>query len=56
MLFRERSMRSALPFCGEVWGHDICRETPLVRKKVRALELSNSRLLSHWMLRMVAAN
>jgi hypothetical protein len=56
MLLREHSMRSALPFWGEVWGHDKRRETPFVRKKLRALELSNSRPLSHCMFWIVVEN
>lgn len=56
MLLMERRMRSALPFWGDVWGQDIRMVTPLVRKKVRAEMLSNSRPLSHWMLRMLVEN
>lgn len=33
MLLREHSMRSTIPFWGEVWGQNKRRETPLVRKK-----------------------
>jgi hypothetical protein len=40
----------------EVWGHDIRRWAPWVRKNVRALELSNSRSLSHWTALMEVRN
>jgi hypothetical protein len=47
-LLAVRIMRSALPFCYEVYGQDMRKETPLARKKAREVELSNSRPLSHW--------
>jgi hypothetical protein len=50
-----RIMRSALPFCGEVYGQDIRSWTPRVRKE-REVELSNSRPLSHWTALMVRPN
>jgi len=46
-LLMERMIRSALPFWEEVYGHDMRRRTPWVRKNVWELELSNSRPLSH---------
>ena len=46
-LLMERMIRSALLFWEEVYGHDMRRRTPWVRKNVRELELSNSRPLSH---------
>jgi hypothetical protein len=50
------NMRSALPFCGEVYGQDIQSWTLWVRKKEREVELSNSRLLLHWTALMPRPN
>ena len=41
--FVVRSIRSALPFCGEVYGQDMHSCTPRERKKEREVWLSNSR-------------
>jgi hypothetical protein len=38
-------IRSALPFWGEVYGHDIRSKASFVRRKIRVDELSNSRPL-----------
>jgi hypothetical protein len=38
-----------LPFCGDVYGHDIRSCVPFDRRKIRVEELSNSCPLSHWM-------
>jgi hypothetical protein len=38
----ERTMLSALPFYGEVYGQDIRRSTPLVVKNAQEEVLSNS--------------
>jgi hypothetical protein len=51
-----RIEHSALPFCGEVYGQDICRTTPLEAKNAREEAFSNSRLLSHWTTLMVRPN
>jgi hypothetical protein len=42
MLLTVRRTRLAFPFCYEVEGHDMRRETPCVRKKRREVALSNS--------------
>jgi hypothetical protein len=48
-LLMERMIRSALPFCGDVYGHDTRSYVPFDRRKIWVEELSNSRPLSHWM-------
>jgi hypothetical protein len=48
-LLMELMMRSALPFYGDVYGHDIRSGVPFDRRKIQVEELSNSRSLSHWM-------
>jgi hypothetical protein len=48
-LLMERMIRSALPFYGDVYGHDIWSCVPFDRRKIQVEELSNSRPLSHWM-------
>jgi hypothetical protein len=48
-LLMERMIHSALPFCGDVYGHDIRSCLPFDKRKIRVEELSNSRPLSHWM-------
>jgi len=49
-------MRSALPFWGEVYGHDM-REMNTMSKEERAkVVLSNSHPLSHWTSLMLVLN
>jgi hypothetical protein len=51
-----RRERSALPFCGEVYGEDIRKTTPLEVKNAWEEALLNSRPLSHWTALMMRAN
>jgi hypothetical protein len=48
-LLMERMIRSALPFCGDVYEHDIRSCVPFGMRKIWVEELLNSRPLSHWM-------
>ena len=47
-LLRVRRIRSALPFCGEVYGHDRWNMMPLVRREACMARLTNSVPLSAW--------
>jgi hypothetical protein len=49
ILLMERMIRSALPFCEDVYGHDIRSCVSFDRRKIRVEELSNSHPLSYWM-------